>query len=161
MNRLWAPWRSEYVSGAARAEGCLFCAALVGTDDRELILGRRPLAFLILNKFPYSPGHLMAALNRHVGPLEEATPEELAEAMALVQSAIRALRTAYRPDGFNVGVNQGRVAGAGAEDHLHVHVVPRWNGDTNFMPVLGDVRVLPESLAHTRDRLSALLSPRS
>jgi ATP adenylyltransferase len=160
VDRLWAPWRSAYVTGQYRTEGCLFCAALGGTDDRaSLILCRRPLAFLLLNKFPYSPGHLMAALNRHVGPLEEATAGEIEEAMALVQSALRALKTAYRPDGFNVGINQGRVAGAGVEDHLHVHVVPRWNGDTNFMPVLGDVRVLSESLAATYDRLHSLLSP--
>jgi len=149
-----------YVSGASRSNGCLFCAALAAEDDRaSLILCRHPSAFLILNAFPYTPGHLMAVLNRHVGPLEEATPEELAEVMILVQSAMRALNAVYRPDGFNVGVNQGRVAGAGLEDHLHVHIVPRWNGDTNFMPVLGDVRVLPESLAATYDRLRPVLSP--
>lgn len=160
MDRLWAPWRTFYVSGASEMKSCLFCAALAGTDDRaSLILCRQPRAFLILNAFPYTPGHLMAALNRHVGPLEEATPEELAETMTLVQCAIRALTAVYHPDGFNLGVNQGRVAGAGVEDHLHVHVVPRWNGDTNFMPVLGDVRVLPESLAATYDRLRPVLSP--
>lgn len=149
-----------YVSGASRCSGCLFCAALASDDDRaSLILCRRPRAFLVLNAFPYALGHLMAAVNRHVGPLEEATPEELAETMALVQSAIRALSAVYRPDGFNVGVNQGRVAGAGVENHLHVHVVPRWNGDTNFMPVLGDVRVLPEALTVTYDRLRPVLSP--
>lgn len=149
-----------YVSGASRSTGCLFCAALAADDDRaSLILCRRPRAFLALNAFPYSPGHLMAVVNRHVGPLEEAAPEELAETMALVQSAIRALTAVYRPDGFNVGMNQGRVAGAGVEGHLHVHVVPRWTGDTNFMPVLGEVRVLPESLAATYDRLRPVLSP--
>ena len=149
-----------YVSGTSRTDGCLFCRVSAAEDDREsLILCRRPFAFLALNAFPYTPGHLMAVVNRHVGPLEEATPEELAELMGLVQSAIGSLRAAYRPDGFNVGVNQGRVAGAGIEDHLHIHVVPRWNGDTNFMPVLGDVRVLPESLADTYDRLRPLLAP--
>ena len=159
MERLWAPWRMAYVSGASRSSGCLFCIALAADNDREsLILCRRPRAFLTLNAFPYTPGHFMAVVNRHVGPLEEATAEELAEIMTLVQSAIRALRAVYRPDGFNVGVNQGRVAGAGVEDHLHIHVVPRWNGDTNFMPVLGDVRVLPESLAETYDRLRPLLA---
>lgn len=150
----------EYVSGASRSSHCLFCAALSADDDRaSLILCRRPRAFLILNAFPYAPGHLMAALNRHVGLLEEASPEELVETMTLVQSAIRALTAGYRPDGFNVGINQGRVAGAGVEDHVHVHVVPRWNGDTNFMPVLGDVRVLPEALTATYDRLRPMLSP--
>jgi ATP adenylyltransferase len=159
VDRLWAPWRAAYVTGQHRTEGCFFCAGLTGNDDRDsLILCRRPLAFLLLNKFPYTPGHLMAALNRHVGPLEDATSEELTEALALVQSAIAALRTAYRPDGFNVGINEGRVAGAGVDDHLHVHVVPRWHGDTNFMPVLGDVRVLSESLAGAYDRLRPLLS---
>jgi len=151
----------SYVSAAARGrDGCFLCAAWAAADDRAaLVLCRRTRAFLLLNAFPYTPGHLMAALTRHTGPLEEATPEELAEIMALVQSAIRALNTVYRPDGFNVGVNQGRVAGAGVEDHLHVHVVPRWNGDTNFMPVLGEVRVLPESLETTYDRLRPVLSP--
>jgi len=149
----------EYVSEGGRADVCLFCAALAANDDRKsLILCRRPKAFLILNAYPYAPGHLMAALTRHVGPLEEATAEELAETMRLVQSAIRALTASYHPDGFNIGVNQGRVAGAGVVDHFHVHVVPRWNGDTNFMPVLGDVRVLPESLGTTYDRLRPVLS---
>lgn len=160
MDRLWAPWRMAYVSGASKSDGCLFCAALAAGDDRaSLILCRRPQAFLILNAYPYSAGHLMAVLNRHVGPLENATPEELAETMALVQSAVQGLTAVYHPDGFNVGVNQGRVAGAGIEDHLHVHVVPRWNGDTNFMPVLGEARVLPESLDATYERLRSVLSP--
>ncbi|MFQ5827849.1 MAG: HIT domain-containing protein [Candidatus Methylomirabilia bacterium] len=150
----------SYIFGASRGEGCLFCNALASSDDRAtLILCRRPLSFLILNAFPYSPGHLMAVVNRHVGTLEEATRDELAEALTLVQTAIRALGAASRPDGFNVGMNQGEVAGAGIEDHLHVHVVPRWKGDTNFMPVLGEVRVLPESLETTYDRLRPMLMP--
>ncbi len=161
MKRLWAPWRMSYVSVAARrGDGCFLCAAWAADDDRAaLVLCRRTRAFLLLNAFPYAPGHLMAALTRHMGPLEEATAEELAEIMTLVQSAIRALNTVYHPDGFNVGVNEGRGAGAGLADHLHVHVVPRWNGDTNFMPVLGEVRVLPESLETTYDRLCPVLSP--
>jgi ATP adenylyltransferase len=147
-----------YVGAGGRADGCIFCRALASRDDRKaLILLRRPLAFLILNAFPYAPGHLMAALIRHVGTLAEATPEEIGQAMAIVQTALRALDRGYRPDGYNVGINQGRVAGAGVEGHLHVHVVPRWNGDTNFMPVLGEVRVLPESLDATYERLSAAL----
>lgn len=151
----------RYISRASRGgDACFLCAGLAADNDRaSLVLCRRPRAFLILNAFPYAPGHLMAALNRHVGPLEEAIPEELAETMALVQDAIRTLTAVYRPDGFNVGVNQGRAAGAGVEDHLHVHVVPRWNGDTNVMPVLGDVRVLPESLETTYDRLRPVLCP--
>jgi ATP adenylyltransferase len=151
----------SYVSSAGTSSsGCVFCSALAAGDDRRsLIIHRGDKAFLILNAFPYASGHLMAAITRHGGGLAEATPVELAEAMALVQRAIHALRSTYRPDGFNVGVNEGRVAGAGVPEHLHVHVVPRWNGDNNFMPVLGDVRVLPESLAATYDRLSAALCP--
>ena len=147
-----------YVGAAGRTEGCIFCQALASSDDRKaLVLRRRPLAFLILNAFPYAPGHLMAALTRHVGTLGEATADELSQAMALLQAAIRALDRGYHPDGYNVGINQGRVAGAGVEGHLHIHVVPRWNGDTNFMPVLGEVRVLPESLDATYDRLSSVM----
>ena len=150
-----------YVSTAGGPEAaCVFCAALaVGDDRRALILKRGRLAFLILNAFPYASGHLMAVITRHVGTLEAATAEELAEAMALLQSASRALGTAYHPDGFNVGLNQGRVAGAGVLGHLHVHLVPRWNGDTNFMPVIGETRVLPEALEATYDRLAAALAP--
>ncbi len=159
MERLWAPWRMSYVGAADRTDGCLFCEALASSDDRKvLVLLRRPLAFLILNAFPYASGHLMAALTRHVGTLGEATAAELGEAVALVQRSIRALDHVYSPDGYNVGINQGRVAGAGVEGHLHIHVVPRWNGDTNFMPVLGEVRVLPESLEATYDRLVTALA---
>jgi ATP adenylyltransferase len=137
---------------------CVFCGALAAGDDRSaLILRRVSRAFLILNKYPYASGHVMVVVTRHVGTLEEATAEELGESMALVQSAVRALGRAYKPDGFNVGANQGRVAGAGILGHLHMHVVPRWNGDTNFMPVIGDTKVLPESLDTTYDRLHAAL----
>jgi ATP adenylyltransferase len=157
---MWAPWRMSYI---ARADdpgpGCIFCAALAAGDDRRVYILRRGRgAFLILNAFPYATGHLMAAIDRHGGGLVEASPAELTEAMAMVQLGMRALEREYRPHGFNVGLNQGRVAGAGVPDHLHVHVVPRWNGDTNFMPVIGDTRVLPESLAATYDRLAAALA---
>ena len=138
--------------------GCIFCDALGGGDDRRSqILRRGPKAFLILNKYPYASGHVMAALNRHIGSLEETAPEELGQLMELVQEAVRALRSGYDPDGYNVGFNQGRAAGAGVPGHLHVHVVPRWSGDTNFMPVVSDTRVLPESLDTTYDRLLAAL----
>jgi len=158
MDRIWAPWRMKYVSTAEAPHACVFCAALdAGDDRRSFILHRGRLAFLILNAYPYASGHLMAATKRHGGALEDATPEELTEAMQLVQSGIRALRATYHPDGFNVGVNQGRVAGAGVPDHLHVHVVPRWDGDTSFMPVVADTKVLPETLETTYDRLSATL----
>lgn len=150
----------SYVSTAGDAEAaCVFCAALgAGDDRRALILHRGKLAFLVLNAFPYASGHLMAVVTRHVGTIEAATPEELAEAMTLIQTATRALDATYRPDGFNVGLNQGRVAGAGVLGHLHVHLVPRWGGDTNFMPVIGETRVLPEALETTYDRLTAALS---
>jgi ATP adenylyltransferase len=141
--------------------GCVFCTALTGSDDvAAQVLARGPHAFLILNKYPYAPGHLMAALNRHVGQLQEAGPEELADAMRLVGLATTALSTEYRAEGFNVGFNQGRVAGAGIAEHLHVHVVPRWNGDHNFASVLGDTRVIPESLEVTFARLSPYFATR-
>ena len=138
--------------------GCIFCDALASGDDRKnLILRRGPKAFLILNKYPYASGHVMAALNRHVGSLEETASEELGQVMELVQAAVRALGRAYAPEGFNVGLNQGRAAGAGVLNHLHIHVVPRWSGDVNFMPLVSDTKVLPESLDTTYDRLLAAL----
>jgi len=140
------------------AGGCIFCDAIAGGDDRRaLVLRRTPQAFLILNKYPYASGHVMAALRRHQGSLGEASPEELGQLMGLVQSAVIALGRAYRPDGYNVGLNEGRAAGAGVPGHLHMHVVPRWNGDSNFMSVTGHTRVLPESLDTTYDRLLAAL----
>jgi ATP adenylyltransferase len=146
-----------YVSTAGSPEAaCVFCAALATGDDRRaLILKRGRLAFLILNAFPYASGHLMAVVTRHVGTIQAATAEELAEAMSLIQAATRALGTAYHPDGFNVGLNQGRVAGAGVLGHLHLHLVPRWNGDTNFMPVIADVKVMSEHLLAAFERIRA------
>jgi ATP adenylyltransferase len=144
----------SYVGGARPATGCVFCNALAGSDDRSaLVLHRADHAFLILNAYPYTPGHLMAVLNRHLGALAEATPEELTAAMTLVQRSTAALAHEYRAEGFNIGINLGRPAGAGIADHLHFHVVPRWSGDSNFMPVVGEVRVLPESLDTTYERL--------
>jgi ATP adenylyltransferase len=158
MDRLWAPWRMTYVSTAGPLPECVFCTALTGGDDRRTLLVQRgTLAFLILNAYPYASGHLMVAVNRHGCALEEATGAELAEAMALTQRAIRALRAIYRPHGFNIGVNQGRAAGAGMPDHLHLHIVPRWEGDTSFMTAVADVKVLPETLDTTYDRLSTAL----
>ena len=158
MKRLWAPWRMAYVGGSLPVTGCIFCTALAADDDpRHLVLLRSPGAFLILNAYPYTPGHLMAVLDRHVGTLGDARAEELAQMMRLVALATAALTAEYRAEGFNIGLNQGRVAGAGIEDHLHIHVVPRWHGDSNFMPVLGDVRVLPEALDATWERLRSQL----
>jgi ATP adenylyltransferase len=159
MERLWSPWRMEYIRSAVAEEsdGCFFCEALAKEDDEAmLVLARGEQAFVILNAYPYNPGHLMVATNRHVGELEELTPEELADAGELLQRSIRALRESSNPDGFNVGMNLGRVAGAGIPGHLHWHVVPRWNGDTNFMPVVGETKVLPELLSETYARLKPL-----
>jgi ATP adenylyltransferase len=164
VNRLWVPWRMAYVGGSsglgAASSGCLFCTAIGASPERDreqLVLRRAERVYLILNLYPYASGHLMAVLNRHVATLAEATPDELADVMTLAGQATRALMRVYRPDGFNIGINQGRVAGAGVEGHLHVHVVPRWAGDCNFMPVLADVRVLPEALGVTWDRLHEAL----
>jgi ATP adenylyltransferase len=149
----------SYVTSAGAPDvPCVFCSALAAGDDRRtLILRRGQRAFLVLNAFPYATGHLMAMPIRHVANVEDASVDELAETMSLVQQSVRALNAGYKPDGFNIGINQGRVAGAGVLGHLHVHVVPRWNGDTNFMPVIADTKVLPESLETTYDRLTALL----
>jgi len=147
-----------YLGAAKAPAGCVFCEALSGSDDRNnLVLARRDHAFLILNLFPYTAGHVMAVVNRHVGALAEVTPSEMADAMGLVNLAIAALTAEYCAEGFNVGINQGRVAGTGILDHLHVHVVPRWNGDNNFMSVVGDVRVIPEAPTATYDRLKGRL----
>jgi ATP adenylyltransferase len=147
-----------YITAAKTSGGCVFCEALAGSDDRRsLVLARRSRAFLILNRYPYATGHLMAVINRHVGALPGATPDEVASAMELVTLAVSLLTAEYRPEGFNVGLNQGRIAGAGIVDHLHLHVVPRWSGDNSFIAVVGDTRVLPENLETTYDRLKGRL----
>ena len=138
----------------APAAGCVFCNALESRDDRTTyLLERSEHAFLILNAYPYALGHLMAVTNRHVASPEELDAEESLELWRATQRGVAALRAVYRPEGFNVGANIGRVAGAGVEGHLHLHVVPRWAGDTNFMPVVGAVKVMPESLEETFRRL--------
>ena len=150
MKQLWAPWRLEYIRQADELPGCIFCE-----PEEELVVRRGELAFALLNRFPYSSGHVMVAPVRHVGSLAELSEEEALEVHRLSVAALEALAAAYAPDGANLGWNLGRVAGAGVVDHVHLHVVPRWSGDTNFMPVLADVKVLPEHLAATRDRLAA------
>lgn len=155
VEQLWAPWRLEYVQHADDDEGCVFCrAAGLPEDEPELVVHRGELAFVLLNKFPYASGHLIVAPYRHGTAFDTLDAAEAAEAHRLAAAGIEALRTVYSPEGFNVGWNLGRVAGAGIVDHAHVHVVPRWGGDTNFMPVLADIRVLPEHLAETRRRLA-------
>jgi ATP adenylyltransferase len=152
---LWAPWRLEYVGSADEQDGCIFCAA-AGSDDDEvsLVVHRGAATTVVLNKFPYTSGHFMVAPNRHVGEFGELTDEEALEIHRLAHRGIGALAQVYAPQGFNLGWNLGRIAGAGVVDHVHMHVVPRWAGDTNFMPVLADVKVIPEHLAETRRRLA-------
>jgi ATP adenylyltransferase len=154
--RIWAPWRLKYVKGAKDdADGaCIFCAKpAAGDDEANLIVHRGERCFVILNKFPYTNGHLMVAPFEHLGTIQELDPETTAEMMALAQQGIAALEGQYAPQGYNVGFNQGRVAGAGVEHHIHMHVVPRWGGDTNFMPVLADTRVMPQSLEESYETL--------
>jgi ATP adenylyltransferase len=155
--RLWAPWRLDYIKGP-KPEECIFCAALRDDDDAgRHVVARGERCFVMLNAFPYNNGHLMISPDAHVGSLEDVSDEESLELMRLTRRSLAALREAYSPEGFNVGFNQGKVAGAGFDDHIHLHVVPRWGGDTNFMPVIGSTRVLPESLDDSWKTLSQLL----
>ena len=151
---LWAPWRLEYITQADEQMGCVFCNEATGALDPadSLLVHRGDTAIALLNKYPYSSGHLMVAPRRHVGALSDLTGDEVLEIHGLAVVAIEALGI-YGPGGYNLGWNLGRVAGAGIADHVHLHVVPRWSGDTNFMPVLADVKVIPEHLLETRDRL--------
>jgi ATP adenylyltransferase len=152
--RLWAPWRMRWIRGAAKPAGCLFCRVVRRRTDRaDLVLARRPNGVLMLNRFPYNPAHLMVAVRRHVGRVADLTAPERADWLDLVALAERALASEYAPHGLNVGANYGRVAGAGFPGHLHLHLVPRWDGDTNFMPVIAATRVLPESLAECWRRM--------
>ncbi len=153
--QLWAPWRLEYIKQADELEGCVFCLAAAGEDEEMLVVHRGETAFVLLNKFPYSSGHLMVAPYRHAGDFAGLSDAEVLEIHRLAGSGIAALDAVYGPQGYNTGWNLGRIAGAGVVDHVHLHVVPRWSGDTNFMPVLADVRVLPEHLVETRERLAA------
>jgi ATP adenylyltransferase len=154
--RIWAPWRLEYVKDASKdvEQGCIFCVKPAEEDDEaNLIVHRGERCFVILNLFPYTNGHLMVAPYEHLGSITELSTETIAELMELAQRAMRGLEDRYAPHGYNVGFNQGRVAGAGVEHHIHMHVVPRWGGDTNFMPVLADTRVMPQSLEQSYETL--------
>jgi len=155
MDRLWTPWRLSYVTDASRTDpqACVFCSAVEAPEREALVVHRGTRAFVILNKFPYNNGHVMVVPVRHVGTLAELEAADLHEMMALAQRVERVLTDVYRPHGFNMGINLGRPAGAGILDHLHLHIVPRWNGDTSFMTVFDDTRVLPEELAETARRL--------
>ena len=154
MKQLWAPWRLEYIESADEQEGCVFCRARDGDDEKSLVVHRGKRAFVVLNKYPYASGHLMVAPNRHEGEFGDLEADEALEVHQLAAAGLAALAETMRPQGFNVGWNLGRIAGAGVVDHVHLHVVPRWAGDTNFMPVLADVKVLPEALEATRRKLA-------
>jgi len=159
MNRLWAPWRASYVEGAAKDEGspCFLCDywSRPDADGERGIVRRWQHWYAVLNAYPYTNGHLMLVLARHHEGFAGMTPAEAAELPLGLQACESALRSAYAPQGMNLGVNMGRAAGAGAAGHLHIHLVPRWNGDTNFMTAVGETRVLPESLADSARRLRA------
>lgn len=159
MNFIFAPWRIEYIR-APKAQGCFLCnLPKENRDEENLILYRGESCFVIMNNYPYNPGHLMIAPYRHVGELEGLSKEELLEMMLITQKMLSLLKKTMRPDGFNLGFNLGRVAGAGLEDHIHLHIVPRWSGDTNFMPVIADTKVVPQAVKDTYRALKdALLS---
>ncbi len=149
MERIWAPWRIEYIL-MEKPEGCILCEKpKEDNDEQNYILYRGDNNFIMLNSFPYNPGHLLVAPYRHIGSLEELTEEERNEHFEMVSRSIRVLREAFNPGGFNIGANMGKVAGTGIDDHFHSHIVPRWQGDTNYVPVLADVRVVPQALAET------------
>lgn len=157
---LWAPWRIEYIRGE-KEDGCFLCRMFAEDTDREnLVLFRGTTCVISMNRYPYTSGHLMVSPIRHIAELDELTAEEEQEFSELTRRAVAALRGALQPEGFNVGINLGAAAGAGLKDHLHRHIVPRWIGDTNFMPVVGGPRVIPETLAATYDLLVERLQPR-
>ena len=166
MERLWAPWRMAYIDTPQANDddtppGCIFCDKPARNDDpANWIVHRGQTGFVILNAYPYNNGHLMVVPHRHLARLADLTAEENAEMMELAALLTRVLDDVMHPDGYNVGMNQGRVAGAGIADHLHLHVVPRWNGDTNFMPVLADVKVMPETLDQVYHKITAALAGR-
>jgi len=153
MKYVWGPWRMEYIL-MEKPEGCILCEKPEEDNDEEnCILYRGEKNFVILNRYPYSPGHLMVSPYRHTDSLEKLTEEERNEHFAIVSRCIEVLRKEINPDGFNLGINLGKVAGAGIDDHVHTHIVPRFQGDTNFMTVISDVRVVPEALAETYQKL--------
>ena len=164
LERLWAGWRSSYIEGigsgegvesASRSAGCLFCGLLELDATEAMILERTDHSFAVMNAYPYTSGHLMVAPNRHVSSITDLNATEAAALMHGTQRATAAIESAYRPEGINVGINIGRAAGAGIPGHVHVHVLPRWNGDTNFMTSVAEARVLPESLDHSYAKLQA------
>ncbi len=160
LKRLWAPWRLEYIETADHpGTECFLCDALRMDDDRRgLVLFRGAAAFALLNRYPYNNGHLLVAPNRHLGTLDQLDSGETAALFELVRRAVGWIERAYNPHGFNIGINLGRTAGAGLPGHLHIHIVPRWDGDTNFMPVLGGTKVISEGLSSSYERLQRQIS---
>jgi ATP adenylyltransferase len=154
MKVMWAPWRMEYILSHQEEEGCIFCPGEDRTqDEARRILYVGPRSMVMMNRFPYANGHLLVAPVRHVPSLDELAAEELLDLLLVVRGAMGGLKRLMTPEGFNVGLNLGKVAGAGVEEHVHFHIVPRWNGDTNYMTVLGEVRVIPEHITNTYRRL--------
>ncbi len=158
MDYLWTPWRYRYIADAAKDTGCIFCAALAANDDAKTqIVLRGAKSFVILNRYPYTTGHVMIVPYTHVADLAAADPEMLAEMMRIAQRVQTVLHNTYHPEGFNLGMNLGRAAGAGVTGHLHLHLLPRWSGDSNFMTVVGETRMEPEDLATTYEKLRKAL----
>ncbi|HUW64847.1 MAG TPA: HIT domain-containing protein [Spirochaetia bacterium] len=156
MQQIWAPWRTVYISGPEQGE-CIFCDKVNSAEDeKNYVLYRGKKCFVMLNLYPYNNGHLLVAPNRHAGDMDALSDEEMLEMLLVTRKMVRALRS-FNPEGFNIGANLGRTAGAGIPGHFHIHIVPRWNGDTNFMPVLDDVRVISESLDTTYRKLQEAL----
>ena len=154
MKVLWAPWRMEYILSDKEKTGCIFCAGKDGTVDGEgLVLHSGPMSIIMMNKFPYNNGHLLVAPVRHTPDLNGLSVEENLDLILMVRKALEILKKEMSPEGFNVGLNLGKIAGAGVEEHMHFHIVPRWSGDTNFMAVTGDVRVIPEHIQETYNKL--------
>lgn len=156
MRQLWSPWRSEYIEKGVEEGSCVFCEAL-GKDPKEaLVLFKGSVSLVMMNKYPYNSGHLMISPVRHVARIEELTPEESVDLFRLLRHSSATLSKALNPHGFNVGMNVGKASGAGIDDHLHMHIVPRWSGDTNFMPVLGELKVIPQHIKSTYLKLKPL-----
>jgi len=156
MERIWAPWRMSYLNNNTPDHGCIFCPSETG-DRERLILTRSDRSLLMLNRYPYTGGHLMVAPLRHTAGLDDLDDAEVLDLMYLLRKGKALLQRVAKPDGFNIGINLGKAAGAGVVEHLHIHIVPRWNGDSNFMTVVGDVRVIPEGLLACYDQLAAAL----
>ncbi|MDP2919723.1 MAG: HIT domain-containing protein [Dehalococcoidia bacterium] len=160
MENIWAPWRMEYIR-LEKPQGCILCDKPEESDDEgNYILYRGKKNYIIMNSYPYNPGHLLVAPYRHVAGLENLTREELHEHGEIIQQCIKVLNQSFNPAGFNIGTNMGRIAGAGIADHVHTHVVPRWQGDTNFMPVVGGVRVIPEAIMETYHKIEGRFQAR-